>query len=43
MIRTEEYGGVPMSTIGWIENLDEGLQEAGAAKKPLFLDFFKEG
>jgi hypothetical protein len=32
-----------MTEIQWIHDFDEGLKQAGDAKKPLFLDFFKDG
>ena len=36
-------GGYIMADIQWIHDFDEGLKQANDAKKPLFLDFFKDG
>jgi hypothetical protein len=30
-------------TIEWIDNLEKGLERARSEKKPLLLDFFKQG
>jgi hypothetical protein len=32
-----------MADIRWAQGYDEGLKRAGEEKKPLFLDFFKDG
>jgi hypothetical protein len=32
-----------MAEIQWLEDYDEGLKRAGSEKRPLFLDFFKDG
>ena len=29
--------------VNWLGSLDEALKKAGSEKKPVFLDFFKEG
>lgn len=31
------------SKIKWLEDFDKGLEKARELKKPLFLDFFKDG
>jgi hypothetical protein len=30
-------------TIEWIRDYEKGLEKARAEKKPMFLDFFKDG
>ena len=30
-------------TIQWVATYEEGLKRAGETKKPVFLDFFKDG
>jgi hypothetical protein len=42
-INDQKPGGKTMANIEWLHNYDEGLKRAGNEKKPLFLDFFKEG
>ena len=32
-----------MATIQWVSDYESGLKAAGETKKPLFLDFFKDG
>lgn len=32
-----------MAEIQWLNDYDAGLKRSGEEKKPLFLDFFKEG
>lgn len=32
-----------MSTIQWLDDYQEGLKRADKEKRPLFLDFFKDG
>lgn len=32
-----------MSQIQWHHDFEESLKQAGSEKKPLFLDFFKDG
>lgn len=38
-------GSIPMadSKINWMNDFEKGLHRAREEKKPLFLDFFKEG
>ena len=34
---------MPQTKINWINDYEEGLERAREEKKPLFLDFFKDG
>ena len=34
---------MPKTKINWINDYEEGVGRSHGAKKPLFLDFFKDG
>jgi hypothetical protein len=39
----QNHKEVTMADVHWLHDFEDGLQKAGDAGKPLFLDFFKDG